>query len=220
MIYHARVNLLDHIVIAARDLQQGADWLRDVLGVEIPAGGKHRNMATHNLVMQLGNDAYLEVIAIDPDGEPPRHPRWFALDSAQMRAAIDEQPRLVTWVVNTPDLQALAAGTGFDIGKPTAFSRDALNWEFALPDDGRLLGAGMLPYCIQWHSTPHPSRDMADNGCLLQELNIHHNRPNWLDARLDALEAGHLVHIETLPDSDSPYLEAIIDTPKGTVTLR
>ena len=213
------MNNLDHIVVAASDLQQGADYVRDKLGVEIPRGGRHENMATHNLVMQLGNDAYLEVIALDPDGGAPRHPRWFALDSAHMRAAISERPRLVTWVMNTADLGQLVARAGFDIGVPTRLGRDDLSWEIALPDDGRLLGDGMLPYCIQWHSSPHPSRSMADTGCLLQDLTIHHNRPRWLQERLDMLEAGHLVHVEPLPDSKTPYLSATIDTPGGTVVL-
>jgi hypothetical protein len=137
-----------------------------------------------------------------------------------MRAAICEQPRLITWVMNTTDLQSLASQAGFDIGKPTSLSRDKLSWEFALPDDGRLLGDGMLPYCIQWHSSPHPAQSMADNGCVLQQLTIHHNRPRWLGDRLDALEAGHLVQIEPLPDNEPAYLSATIDTPNGTVVLR
>lgn len=215
-----KMNCLDHIVVAAHSLEQGADYLRGILGVDIPPGGRHQSMATHNLVMQLGNDAYLEVIAIDPQGQVPRHPRWFALDTSHMRAALRARPRLVTWVINTPDLQSLAAKAGFDIGRPTELSRDDLRWEFALPDDGRLLADGMLPYCIQWHSSPHPSRNMANTGCMLRELSIHHNRPRWLNDRLDAIEAAHLVHIETLPDGETPYLEAIIDTPGGRVVLR
>ena len=87
------MNKLDHIVIAAQDLAQGAEYLRATLGVDVAPGGKHQSMATHNLLMQLGNDCYLEVIAIDPEGETPRHPRWFALDTAQMRAESD----LVEW---------------------------------------------------------------------------------------------------------------------------
>lgn len=219
VIYHAPMNCLDHIVIAAHDLEQGAGYLRKLLGVDVPAGGRHQNMATHNLVMQLGNDAYLEVIAIDEQGQPPRHPRWFALDTAPMRAAIASQPRLVTWVMNTANLGELVERVDFDIGLPTRLSRDDLSWEIALPDDGRLLGDGMLPYCIQWHSKPHPSQAMADTGCLLQELTIYHNRPRWLEERLDALEASHLVQVEPLPDSKTPYLAATIETPGGTVVL-
>jgi len=213
------MNQLDHIVIAADSLPQGVEYLRDILGVEIPAGGFHRTMGTHNHLMQLANDAYLELIAIDPQARPPRHPRWFELDDAAMRATLKRQPRLITWVMNTSDIYQLADDAGFDIGIPTGLNRDDLKWEFALTDDGHLLGGGMLPHCIQWHSAPHPSRGMTDLGCILHGLTIYHNRPHWLAEQLDAMDAGHLVQIETLADDQSPYLEADIETPNGLVTL-
>jgi hypothetical protein len=213
------MNRLDHLVIAAASLQQGVDYVRTRLGVEIPKGGFHQTMATCNHVMQLGNETYLEVIAINPEAETPPQPRWFGLDQAMMRAALEQQPRLITWVMNTPDIHQLSANAGFDIGRPTALSRDNLNWEFALTDDGRLLADGMLPYCIQWHSSPHPSQGMADPGCRLETLTIHHNRPQWLSTRLETIGASHLVQIEALPDSEPPYLSATIKTPTGTVTI-
>ena len=213
------MNRLDHIVVAAESLQQGAEYLRDILGVEVPAGGVHKTMGTHNRLMQLGDDGYLEVIAIDPQGAAPRQPRWFGLDTALLRAALADRPRLVTWVIDTADIHGLAASAGFDIGTPTALGRDGLEWEIALTDDGRLLADGMLPYCIQWHSSPHPSRAMADLGCRLRKLVIHHNRPAWLAARLESLGAGHLVEIEKIPDSESPHLTAVIETPQGAVRL-
>jgi len=213
------MNNLDHIVIAAASLREGADYVQSTLGVEIPKGGLHQTMGTYNHIMQLGNDAYLEVIAINPDAQAPTHPRWFGLDSANMRAAIAKQPRLITWVMNTTDIKHLVKNVNFDVGVPTALSRNQLNWAIALPGDGRLLADGMLPYCIQWLSKPHPSQGMADKGCLLQSVTIHHNRPRWITDRLDAMEASHLVDIETIPDSESPYLSASIDTPNGSVTL-
>ena len=213
------MNQLDHIVIAAESLQQGVDYLREALGVEVPRGGVHQTMGTHNRLMQLANDAYLEIIAIDPQARAPRHPRWFGLDDAIMRQSLRQQPRLITWVMNTADVNRLAASAGFDIGVPTALSRDNLNWEIALTDDGRLLGGGMLPYCIQWHSSPHPARGMTDLGCILHALTIYHNRPHWLAERLDAIDASHLVQIEALAEDRPPYLEAAIETPNGMVTL-
>ena len=214
------MNRLDHIVLAADSLQQGVDYVRELLGVDIPKGGFHQTMATHNHLMQLGNEAYLEVIAIDPDAGQPPHPRWFALDEAVMRAALAREPRLITWVMNTPDIHQLVESIDFDIGSPTPLSRDSLRWEIALTDDGRLLNGGMLPYCIQWHSQPHPSHGMADLGSHLQTLTLHHNRPQWLADRLAALGADHLVKIEPLPDDTAPYLSATIETPTGIITLR
>ncbi len=211
---------LDHIVIAAESLTQGVDFVQHTLGVEVPPGGEHRTLGTHNCLMRLGNDSYLEVIAINPQGEVPKRPRWFGLDSSLLRAQLARRPRLLTWVINTPDIEKLAGEAGFDIGTPTALSRDNLSWEIALTDDGRLLADGLLPYCIQWHSSPHPSRGMADLGCRLQNLTLHHNRPEWLAGRLAALGALELVTIDPLPDNEAPYLSATLDTPGGSMTLR
>lgn len=213
------MNRLDHIVVAAKSLAQGVEYLSSTLGVEIPPGGFHKTMGTHNHLMQLGNEAYLELIAIDPDADIPQHPRWFELDDPLMREAIARQPRLITWVMNTPDIHQLANQAGFDIGDPTALSRDSLCWEIALTDDGRLLNRGLLPYCIQWHSQPHPSNGMADLGCRLKNLTLHHNRPQWLVERLTSLNAQHLVETATLPNDEAPYLSATIETPTGLVTL-
>lgn len=219
MIYYDAMNCLDHIVIAATSLQQGIDHVRATLGVDIPRGGFHQTMGTHNHLMQLGNQAYLEVIAIDPDAEIPDHPRWFELDETLMRAALKDQPHLITWVMNTDAIHQLVADVDFDIGRPTPLTRDDLSWEIALTDDGRLLAGGLLPYCIQWHSSPHPSTAMADLGCILQSLTLHHNRPQWIADKLDTLGARHLVTIEPLPDTESPYLSATIQTPTGLVTI-
>ncbi len=122
------MNNLDHIVIAATSLKQGVDYVRSTLGVEIPQGGVHQTMGTHNHVMQLGNDAYLEVIAINPDVTAPSHPRWFGLDSGRMRDAIQQQPKLVTWVMNTSEVHQLVKDAGFDLGTPTALSRVGRFW--------------------------------------------------------------------------------------------
>lgn len=213
------MNRLDHIVLAADSLAQGVDYLRATLGIEIPPGGRHQTMGTHNCLMQLGDDAYLELIAIDPAAAAPGRPRWFELDRQLLRDALRRQPRLITWVINTPDLDRLAARVSFDLGVPTRLTRDRLEWRIGLTDDGRLLDGGMLPYCIQWHSRPHPSRAMADLGCRLRSLTLHHNRPDWIAARLDELGARELVGVAPLSGDEAPFLEAEVETPGGVVTI-
>ena len=71
---------LDHIAVVAPDLAAGVAWVREALGVEMPPGGRHPEMGTHNHLVGLGPDVYLEVIAIDQDAAAPRHRRWFGLD--------------------------------------------------------------------------------------------------------------------------------------------
>ena len=52
---------LDHIVIGASSLEQGLVWAKSTLGVDVPIGGRHEKMGTHNRVMNLGGDRYLAI---------------------------------------------------------------------------------------------------------------------------------------------------------------
>jgi hypothetical protein len=210
---------LDHLVIAAETLEQGVDYVRSELGVALPKGGVHKTMGTHNHLMQLGNNSYLEVIAIDPAGTIPDQPRWFGLDDSLMRESLRQQPRLITWVVNTTDISILNQSSAFPIGTTTELSRNDLRWKIALTEDGRLLANGCLPYIIQWLSTPHPSSAMADLDCRLLSLDVHHNRADWLSSMLKSVAADHLVKIHSLPDSESAYLSASLETPSGNRIL-
>ncbi len=213
------MNRIDHLVIAAKSLEQGVDYVRSTLGVDIPEGGIHQTMGTHNHLMQLGNETYLEVIAINPEGLIPDHPRWFNLDERLMRESLQQQPRLITWVMNTPDIHSTLQQAKFPIGTPTELSRNNLRWKIALTEDGRLLAHGLLPYIIQWQCQPHPSNAMGDPGCRLLSLEIYHNRPDWLDSMLNSIGAGQLVRIHSLDDTQSPYLSATIETPSGIKVL-
>ncbi len=66
---------IDHLVAAAGTLEQGREWLAGRLGVAPQPGGRHVLMGTHNLVLRLGADVYLEIIAIDSAAEAPARPR-------------------------------------------------------------------------------------------------------------------------------------------------
>ncbi|MGZ6164169.1 MAG: VOC family protein, partial [Myxococcaceae bacterium] len=52
---------LDHLVVAGETLDTSG--LDAVLGVALSGGGKHARMGTHNRLLRLGTDAYLELIA-------------------------------------------------------------------------------------------------------------------------------------------------------------
>ena len=79
---------LDHLVVAAANLAAGIAFVAELTGVTPQPGGKHVAMGTHNALMRLGERAYLEVIAIDPDGATPPRPRWFDLDDVALRGEI------------------------------------------------------------------------------------------------------------------------------------
>ena len=210
---------LDHLVVGASTLEQGVTYLKEQLGVEIPKGGEHPLMGTHNHLMQLGNNVFLEVIAINPDAPTPARPRWYGLDDPFVRGKLERQPQLLTWVLNTSDLSGLQAQTSFSFGKATKVSRGDLSWDFGIPDDGRLLASGLLPYLIQWHTDTHPAGGMANVGCSLQSLEIHHPYPEWLQSMLNEIDAAKLVKVIGLNGNARPFLKARLETPSGVKTL-
>ncbi|WP_110515759.1 VOC family protein [Herpetosiphon llansteffanensis] len=57
---------IDHLVVTAPNLAFGVAYIEDLLGVPMQAGGQHQAMATHNSVLKLGTNCYLEVIAPYP----------------------------------------------------------------------------------------------------------------------------------------------------------
>lgn len=211
---------LDHIVIGAAALEQGVAYVKEQLGVEIPKGGEHAAMGTHNHLMQLGGEVFLEVIAIDPKAPAPSRPRWYGLDDPYVRCRLARRPQLLAWVVNTTDIARTQERTAFSLGAPVPVSRDDLSWLFGIPDDGRLLAGGMLPYFIQWPAGVRPAGRMADRGCRLIRIEIHHPRVEWLSSILSAMDAERFVSLNRLPDNASPILTVRIDTPTGIKALR
>ena len=210
---------IDHLVIGAATLTQGVSYVKDHLGVDMPYGGVHTKMGTHNHLMRIGNDAFLEIIAVNHDIEAPNRPRWYGLDDPFIRQQIEIHPSLLTWVVNTRNIKNLIRQSTFSLGKAELISRGNLSWYFGLPDDGRLLAGGMLPYAIEWQTDKHPSANMADLGCSFYNLEIYHSNPRWLQSALSSVGALDLVKIKALPNTEAPYMIAYINTPYGIKKL-
>jgi hypothetical protein len=186
----------------------------------MPFGGEHPKMGTHNHLMRLGDQVFLEVISIADHIPSPGRPRWYGLDDPFVRQRIATEPTLLTWVVNTPDIEALTRQAAFSLGTPETISRGNLSWEFGLPEDGRLLAGGLLPYAIQWHGSTHPAANMTDLGCRLAKLELFHPCPEWLQTRLESIGARHCVEINPIEANAAPYILAHIKSSGGEIRLR
>lgn len=206
----------DHLVIAARTLEEGVEWVERRLGVAAGPGGKHDVMGTHNRLVSLGPGRFLEVIAIDPEAPAPLQPRWFELDSPAMHARLARGPALVHWVARTADIDAAVDATS--PGMPVlALSRGAFRWKIAVAADGSLPRGGIAPTLIQWF-TQHPAEVLPDAGCRLESLVL---RDPDAPAILHALRyAGLAADDPVQAHHDGHGLEARIRTPKGLVDIR
>ena len=208
---------LDHLVVAARTLDDGAAWCEATLGIVPGAGGTHALMGTHNRLFRVASDAferaYFEIIAIDPAAPPPGRARWFGLDGIDLSRG----PRLVNVVARTPSLDATLAAlrdAGVDAGRALAASRATpsglLQWRIAVRDDGRVLHGGALPTLIEWGER-HPADAMPASGVTLQALTLR-GLPQAVVAALDFQGV-------TVADSAGPALTARLHTPRGTIDL-
>ena len=208
---------LDHLVIAAASLEQGQSYLYDVYGLEPSPGGQHPAMGTHNSVLKLDNDSYLEIIALDPNGKKPNMPRWFNLDSEELQQQIKEKPRLITWVARTMNFAGLKKQAIAGIGTAKAMSRGSLSWQFGFSNDGTLFYSGIVPYIIQWDSQKHVSRAMPEKNYSLVKLELLHPEANTIKKHLLAL--GFDSNLVELSKNSDVILKAHIKTPKGLVLI-
>lgn len=213
-----KVPQIDHLVVAAKTLEEGEEFIRERLGVGLQAGGKHVALGTHNRVLRLGETCYLEVIAIDPQAEKPSRPRWFELDSAKMQERLAKAACLIAWAVRTAEIVKLAAQSSEPLGEIKTMSRGNLRWRLTMSGDGHLPGSGLIPFLIEW-STAHPATAMEDSGCSLLGLQGLHPRPEEVLPVIESMGLQRLIEIRQSPAGSEPLLQASIRTPNGTKAL-
>jgi hypothetical protein len=203
---------LDHLVYAVLDLDAAAAAFTAATGVAPAAGGRHLGRGTRNLLVGLGPTAYLEIIG--PDPEHPADP------GAVVPFGIDglTGPRLVTWAVHPPDIDAAVAAAGAagaDLGEPAPMSRRTpdgalLSWRLAAPHPAPF--DGVTPFLIDWGTSAHPAAGGLP-GLGLRGMRATHPDPGGVRAVLAALGLGLVV------EPGPAGLAALLDTPRGPVEL-
>jgi len=212
-------SMLDHMLLGARDLERGIDFLEEHTGVRAAFGGVHPGRGTQNALVSLsaptasGLGRYLEIIAPDPQQSGGTSP---LLD----RLKRPGEPRLVGWAAHLRNNIEAFAGKlrqdGIEASGPTPGSRKRpdgkeLHWQtLTLKDDA----GGLLPFFIEWGAnTVHPSND-APSGCQLLRFELDTPDPATLAVvtaklRLDAI----------LIKNAAARLRAVIKGPKNSLEL-
>lgn len=204
---------VDHLVLGSPDLDLAVEHCETLLGVRARPGGRHPRWGTHNALLSLGPSTYLELIAPDPDRSEPGSPVLFDVDRLS-------GPRLVRWCAAVDDLDAareLAADAGAVLGPVVHGSRgrpDGTTLSWRMTDPEILPGEGVIPFLIDWGSTPHPAGSVPRAGRLI-ELAATHPLPGVPKAALRALGLDLPVR-----RGDVAALEATIRTERGDVTIR
>lgn len=203
--------LIDHLIYAHPDLDLAVAAMRDRFGVEAGGGGSHPGRGTHNKLLALGPETYLELIAPDPDQPTPTTPRPYGV------AGIT-QGGLVGWALAVDDIVAArmhAQEHGFDPGEVIEGQREdsagrLLRWQVTR----NAQAAGPIPFLISWGDTRHPAVD-APVGLNLTSVAVEHPRPTEIITALVALGAD--IEVRRAPRR---ALVAKIESPCGPMELR
>jgi Glyoxalase-like domain len=204
---------VDHLVWAGQNLEQEIERVELLTGVRAVAGGRHPGEGTRNALIRIGPGRYLELIGPDPSQPAPAHPRWFGLDELAA-------PRLITWAAKCDDLNQRAAAAhaaGIELGQVRRGQRElsdgqVISWRLTYPN--MQLGAGLVPFLIDWGQSRHPSQT-APGDVELVDLWGEHPEPSTI---LEMLR--HLgLELRVIPGA-VPALIAQFDTPRGRVELR
>ena len=185
--------MIDHLIIASPTLSSGIDFIEKKLGVRPVMGGQHIGRGTHNALLALGKNTYLEVIAPDPSQPNVHRPLWMKTDQST-------NAQLWTWAGRSSDLQSLsdiAKQYHIPFGKLEKGNRNQTNgnilkWELSVPV---LQNAeGLLPFFIDWGNTIHPSNTLPQAGEVV-EFKAFHPSASKVQLQLEQLGVSLKVEI-------------------------
>ena len=206
---------IDHIVIGTGNLISGTKILETKLNVNFSPGGEHQIMGTHNNLLKLQSDIYLEIIANNPDVENPSRQRWFALDETKTKEKITHTPRALCWVLEVNDIENTVKKCGYDPGEILQISRGELTWKITVPSNGMLVDNGVLPALIEWSSHQHPSKKLTDSKVSINMLSLFHPEPYKIKNIITNLIESDLIQVF----EGVPKIEFNFTTPNGKVFI-
>ena len=203
---------VDHLVYAVPDLEEAIEDLEKKLGVAPVIGGKHKSQGTHNALVHLGRNAYLEIIAADPSNETFTGQRWMGID-------LITEPKITRWAVKSNKLDrdsGYLATVDPRLGDLKGGARKKPNgkkliWKatVTLPEPE----VEVLPFCIDWKGAEHPTKELPQV-CKLIELRGNHPTPWLIEAAVHSLNIDMKMGVE-----EEASIKAIIETPNGMVEL-
>ena len=163
---------LDHIVFGSRTLEEGTEFVENILQAKLSDIGYHKDMGTHNRVIRISEKVYLEVVAIDPKRQNLKNRKWFNLDNSNLQSKLKKSPQIIGYVIENNDMSINKYYDPFFLA-----SRDSYKWQFAMPTfknnilESKIIEAGIIPSLISWKSKK-PIYQMKKNQFELISLEI------------------------------------------------
>jgi len=204
---------IDHLVYCVLDLDSAIEQLYDEIGVRAIVGGRHLNQGTKNALINLGDTAYLELLAIDESNKQVAGPRWMGID-------LITKPKITRWAIHSDNLEkdseilkSFDSTLGEIIGgEREKESGEFLRWKMIKPL--AKLEVDILPFMIDWsESDAHPTEGMEEI-CSLEKLEIYSKRNGTKQDTLKLI-------FEDIPiqSSEVELIRATIKGPSGMLII-
>ncbi len=204
---------IDHIVYSVTNLEKAIEYFEKATGVLPVFGGYHLTKGTKNALVNLGNQCYLEILAVDDQNTTIQAPRWMGVDLIQA-------PQVTRWCLKSDDLQGDSATlkeVNPALGKINGGQRktatgDLLAWEMILPL--ATPAVDILPFMVDWKkSAIHPTENLKPE-VGFDHLKLFHPEPIKMNAVL-----GKLGVTVTAQKARHASIKVVLNTPKGLVEI-
>lgn len=196
---------VDHVIVAAVDIDEAAHSLYDEHGLASVAGGHHAGHGTANRIVPLGPN-YIEIMGIVDEDEAAASPlgRW-------LRSQTAAGDRLAGLCLRTSDVSLIAQRLKSQVAEMSRLRPDGVELRWRLTAVQEALDEPPLPFFITWDipAAEFPGRAKAEHevdpvGITRVEIGVDEARlHSWVGAVLPELRASagepriHRVVIET-----------------------
>lgn len=156
---------IDHVILAAANLDSAAARLEAEHGLKVAGGGRHEGLGTHNRIVPLGG-GYLELLAIADPEEAESSPLGHALATRIAEAG----EGIMGWAVAVDDVEPAARRLETEV---STITREGLSAR--LTGVAEAMAEPFLPFFI---SRDHGSEDPGSPG--------HAGGIDWIELSGDA----------------------------------
>ena len=211
---------LDHIsYVASHDqISDVVNRIGSQIGTAFIDGGIHPKFGTRNFTAPLLNGQYIEVVC------PLDHP---ATDATSFGQAVKKKAEAgggwLTWVFSSSDLASVEEKFGRKAADGSRTRPDGSELKWKQIGVKEIIGAGELPFFIQWLTDNHPSKD-GNGVAKISKLVIADDEKladSWFQDEIKSALTG--VEIEwvkpELNEGDKGIVAVHFNTPNGVVQL-
>ena len=203
-------NFLDHVVLAAPELEAAIQEFQDKTGIVPMVSGNIKGLGIKTARVSFEGSSFLEIIAPDPEQSGPI---GTLLRSTGLTGLVPFH-----WAIRTTNAEALAPevvklGYTPDCIGMTGAKQDGTprKWEQLYLYGHRM--RGMCPFFINWDNSDHPCETMPIVGELIG-VTIRAPGDDLIHKLID-----HTGSTGFKLEKGSPHFEITFDTPEGEVTL-